>query len=106
MNWELIGNIAFAVFVVLGLAVILGEGIAAMVAKDGTMEARDDLQPLYVVEEPTVPVAVTALHHRPPPYVAVEPDPDLTGPLELWERPRPGTDYRSRGRDTAPEPTT
>lgn len=97
MNWELIGNVAFAVFVALGLAVILGEGVAAMLARDSVMEGRDDLQPLYVVEDPTVPVAVTALHHRSPPYVVLEPDPDLTTALEAWELPQLGTKYQGGG---------
>lgn len=39
------------------------------------------------------------------PYVAAEPDPDLTGPLQSWERPVRPTKYRSMGRNADPERT-
>lgn len=93
MNWELVGNIAFAVFVILGLVVILGEGIVAMLARDSVMEARTELRPLTADDgDLTAPVAPVAevLHHHVPAYVL---DSDLTGPMEPWEHPSPPTTY-------------
>lgn len=87
MNWELIGNVAFAVFVALGLVVILGEAIAAGLSRDSVMEGRDDV----MAEPDTQAIARREPHFRVPPYI--EPELEETGPMYV-------STYRSNGDKT------
>lgn len=77
--------------VLIGIGSVLGRFLRAnaVVVVEPTPEQAD-----HVATDPPVIERSPFLEHvRIPPYLGIV-DPDNTKPLEMWERPRPGTEYQ------------
>lgn len=92
MTWEAIGVYAFWVFVAGAFLLFVGLTIGRVAAGPTQVEGMERLE--FRDARDAAPPA-EEYHFRVPPYVPRPIDPDLTRPMEKWERPQPPATYKS-----------